>query len=545
MNYENEISSLRARPIQSGLTSSSSNRTIMCWGFVCNLLALLCFVNLLLATVVNSWTTTPLMSITAFRRKSRSIRTLPYQTCRHSQSTSCIPRGACLRASKYPKEQEGGNDQDLDEALKYMSEVSKVANSKYQDPSIGYSVPDLESIVSKKSGSVSPPSKSPIRSKSNFDQEGNFGDEIEDRNDMVDPLASFADGAMPYGESVPLEQTETNEEDVADGTATRGIESTNNEPDGIFLGPDAYINSRSYMNPDGSLRFSNDKDNSRASKGRSEILERILIPPDLSPDIGVRGYESPKKKQQQPSAATIEDLVSAMEKVQSRDKAQLAKRAEELHQKVFESEQVYLQQSELFRRSLTNRTAAMQAMEVRRSANYRRKQATNIEKLDRQMKEVEGILQQLSSRQESAKKKLLGRRQDRGGGIKSVGGTSSNKVNVGGRICEKCSCQLKLDELEYEAGPYSLICAACYKSVTAKGLLSQDFDVDDDDDDLGTEKNIQKMLSLDDDIVEDDDQGGDLNNEEEENDGWVKLDDLSTGEHFYWNERTGEMRREI
>lgn len=436
-------------------------------------------------------------------------------------------------------------DGGLDEGMKNLSQELQNTNLEPQDPSATFSK-EMEAVLFH--SGTSTPSRSPV-SFIRPTVEEDSSDEDEDSYGR-DPFDNPVDDTSPFGETVPLQESRIGAEATVGNTNSISTDVNGDEPDGIYLVPDVYANSRSYMNPDGSLRFPSDR---QGEQDRSEFLESLLSPPDISPEINSRVNMGARKAQ---SPETIEDLILALQETQNQDASQLAERAEKLHQEVFENEQAYLKQSELFRKSLTNRTAALHATELRRSANYRRDQAIALRKLDNQMKEMEDVLKQLAARQQAAKEKLLSRSQD-------MREKSPGSGKLPRRICDKCACQLKVDELEYSTVTYKRLCASCYKVAAAEGLLSLDFgDENTDDDEVGNgelEPNEARSgFALDIGVVvgevnsdvlgestsegENEDSHG---SESEDIGDWVKLDDLSTGEHFFWNERTGEMRREM
>jgi hypothetical protein len=98
--------------------------------------------------------------------------------------------------------------------------------------------------------------------------------------------------------------------------------------------------------------------------------------------------------------ATLQDLV---EVINNKDVSpQDPRQAEKLHRQVFEHEQAYLEQSKLFQQGLTNVTAAKEAQSTRRSARFREEQARDVQQLAQNLDEWQNVLQE---RQQQARRR--------------------------------------------------------------------------------------------------------------------------------------------
>jgi hypothetical protein len=120
-----------------------------------------------------------------------------------------------------------------------------------------------------------------------------------------------------------------------------------------------------------------------------------------------------------------------------RNKPFNASQSEELHKQVFENEQGYLEQSETFRKSLTNPDEAEKATMQRRSARYRQRQSKAIEKLNQQLEDFEHVWAQ-KERPKPAK-------------------------------CSRCACKLSDDDFDIvpqfwmRKQNFTNLCESCYK----------------------------------------------------------------------------------
>jgi hypothetical protein len=342
-------------------------------------------------------------------------------------------------------------------------------------------------------------------------------------------------------------------------------ENSDDLDSGLYIDADVYLNYRSFMKEDGSLRFPQD-DSRASSQGLSQVMENFVDPP-MSPNA-VEGDDDQQEETQSKkkrnlderpqrdrlNKPTLADIFQAMQETQAQDKQVQAIRAEHLYREVFQDEQAYLQQSEIFRQALTNRTAAREATALRRSANYRQRQEKDLQTLNDNLNEFEAALAQMAELSAQRKNGKSLKTEDRRPGMMSPNITTV----IAPRICFKCKCPLRRDELEYQMGSNKRLCPSCYQELVDEDLsLLSEYGDDDNNDandsemDYEVDTNEDNTFSMEEyrsstQMVNIDAADYDIDNEEDNDQGnWVLVDDPSTGEQFYWNEQTGEMSREL
>jgi hypothetical protein len=198
--------------------------------------------------------------------------------------------------------------------------------------------------------------------------------------------------------------------------------------DGLYLDPDLYAKSSEWLNPDGSLNLPDDEE--RLKSGRTgpdyqRILRAIMQPAPNSPDSlapsgDIQNMEDVwQALQQQASMATTTNSLN------------VTATSEELHRQVFAEEQGYLQQSQVFRESLTDSSKAAEAASLRHGQQFRQRQDDAMASLDEQIKEwEEGWEENYSQAQH----------------------------------CSKCLCILAQDEIPM-ARKHQGLCQVCYGDV--------------------------------------------------------------------------------
>ena len=352
------------------------------------------------------------------------------------------------------------NARQLQQSLRNLANTNRQKRSQQrppqqrsqQDASIGYAIPDLEGLVSSSSEQ-----KQPIPApRTSFPKTQESLEQDEEAPFSMDMLTNSEEGG---GNAEPL--------DASSGILRPELDD---DSDGIFLDGDMYVNARTYMNPDGSLKLPD-----RAPQIRAQILEGMLFPPDNMAPAKTAAYEP---------EATLEDVIAALNAAPL-DESTKKQRSQTLHEQIMSEEQAYLQQSDLFRQSLTDESAASEAFTFRRSARYREQQDEELQKLDEQMKEIEEIFK------------------------------SRNSVQI---LCSECQCSLgQTDEEAFVSATNQRVCGPCYQLQITRS---------------------QETAPREDEEMEED--CSEVNRSE-----WVLVDDPDTGEPFYWNEKTGEMRYEI
>lgn len=438
-------------------------------------------------------------------------------------STACsLPRhhdGRCgisptrSRYSKYvitfsamTKEDDYGEDAiDSPKQLKKaVNDLSRIPKRQSPDPNVAYSVPNLEALV----------------------------DSFETTDDTTHKAE---EGIVRDRPEYPGRRTDDDDDDDADS-----------DFDGWFLETDDYVNSCDHLNPDGSLNL----DSNNAVDEDYRVLTESLL-----------RMQSPNLP-----ASSLSDNEPTLESLLQQRPQDPSATSEELHRKVFEQEEGYLNQSEIFRKSLCDSAASLEAARWRRGADYRRRQEEAISKLDKEIAHFEAHLDE------------------------NVGGNNLVK-------CFKCGCALSPEEVEHTKLKQASqrLCSLCYgdflvaksdrsffrdesppfgqkrqptwkanetrqsRNKTPNAVASnipnkshdssseprverKDMPVSSDDDDIVMLK--QEVAALQDELLHLKEDKFIL--EAEEATGtWSQVIDPDTGEVFYWNEETEEMRWEL
>jgi hypothetical protein len=310
---------------------------------------------------------------------------------------------------------------DLEQAIRNLAYPRRQSSSKVpQNPYVAYSVPDLDALVS--SSSSSSPQQQPQQQQQ---RPSLFGaavsyhvpfpeqqEELPDDDTFIVPGNTRTQTSMAetlrykdYNNNTPTrptvstttEATTTTEANSSSRMNTEQEEDEEEEVDGLYLDSDTYLDSARYINPDGSLNFPVE-----TSPGRNQVLESLLAPPDMAPPTTTATAAANTNNNNQ--ELTMEDLRWAVQQQannanaastanaqqQAQQQAQLQQ--QQLHEQVFENEQGFLQQSDLFKKGLTDPTAAIQALALRRSAQYRQDQQTDLDELDGKLQEMEDWL---------------------------------------------------------------------------------------------------------------------------------------------------------
>lgn len=177
------------------------------------------------------------------------------------------------------------------------------------------------------------------------------------------------------------------------GRVTDDINSNMNEneeqlgptADGWFLDESAYANSRSHMNPDGSLNLEGGADSTEmmditADSEYQKVTENLLRM--ASPNVPASFLSN--REEEEP---TLESLLQQTPPDPSAT-------SEELHKQVFKQEEGFLKQSKIFLESLgtDGSKAAAEAARLRRGAEYRKRQEEAISKLYKEIDDFEAHL---------------------------------------------------------------------------------------------------------------------------------------------------------
>ena len=347
--------------------------------------------------------------------------------------------------------------------------------------------------------------------------------------------------------------------------------------DGFYLAPDLYERSRELLNADGSLNFG------AVTKGddRNEFLRNAAVPDNVlynGPDDDMKAVveslllstleandnaplmntdsSGRQGNYNEPSNVDYEnwnDIWAAIQ--EQKTKPYNENTAEELHQEVFANEQGYLNQSEVFRKGLTDPELAAQATAKRRSANFRARQTKAMEELNRQLEEFEEEFEPL----------LLTREQEQ---------TLKR--------CCRCGCKLVSDDYDIKPQLWMLrqnlttLCGTCYNilvntpydSLEKRVASSQSSLSSEEETSPETSQTLTSSISNYPGMREEAPAGDSLqfganqtvsrpspsNSEESEisnsieeatSSSWTEVVDPDSGETFYWNEETDEVRWDI
>lgn len=164
--------------------------------------------------------------------------------------------------------------------------------------------------------------------------------------------------------------------------------------DAVFLDEESYMNFRNFLNIDGSLNLQQGNGKNRKNGGkaaapsqfRSQIFGSLLNNPEIAEE-----YSNTNTKH---TDLTMEDVIATVNAASNNQLDAEARNAssEALYHQIFAQESGYLNQSDLFKQAMTNKTAAAEASALRRSARYRKEQEKEMQKLDAQIQEMEALL---------------------------------------------------------------------------------------------------------------------------------------------------------
>ena len=178
----------------------------------------------------------------------------------------------------------------------------------------------------------------------------------------------------------------------------------------VELDANQYLNAMNLLESDGSLRptQSRSSSSSSSSKTPTNVLQSMLIPPD-APDRYEEEDLQSRSGTRRPSNAssrgtqqpTMKDLLQALQNV-GPDGGHHASNAadassEEIHQQIFQQEQGFVQQSEIFKAALTDPTLTDQAAAARRGTDFQKRQIRAVKTLEQKMLELEQAVAQANA----------------------------------------------------------------------------------------------------------------------------------------------------
>ena len=223
-----------------------------------------------------------------------------------------------------------------------------------------------------------------------------------------DPLMGYRPEELEaYADSLQQQQQQANGEKILNNYKyaeydddSPALEQDEENDDALFLDPDLYVKSRERINPDGSIRQSDNADDDDShwdatidQKYREVLqkyMETIPVVPDTFEDA-TAGSQSDagvnRNRNDAKNEPTMDDLWNLLR--QRGPHPYDAATAEELHRQVFAEEEGHLQQSPVFRESLLDGGKAEAAAAERRGRAFRQRQEETLRQLEREMEEFE------------------------------------------------------------------------------------------------------------------------------------------------------------
>ena len=177
-------------------------------------------------------------------------------------------------------------------------------------------------------------------------------------------------------ESLAQEESKTN-----DSNRPTAVNVTASEPsappytssdgsDALFLDAEMYSKSRDMINVDGSLNLPETTSSDDATTAQS--IDGLPPPPKTAMSYEDLQRQPPPPGVQKSRKSELEEVWSAYQNAKSQPTN--TSRSEDLHRQVFEQEQAFLEQSELFQQSLLDQNKANEAALKRRSSQFQQRQ---------------------------------------------------------------------------------------------------------------------------------------------------------------------------
>ncbi len=254
-------------------------------------------------------------------------------------------------------------------------------------------------------------------------------------------------------------------------------DGNDNSSDGIFLDETTYLQAEeTLLRPDGTISGDpttiRNQQNNKVMQNNNDIYQSAatqgFFPPTYS-------YSNPDTKEEQ-DLSDEELLLQAVNDIQN-DQALVTQQqkqidVETLHQQVFAEEEVYLEQSDEFRKSLSNNNVNNTDYESPMAKGRREAiESYNQQILDDLMKELDEMEATAISRDEAlSRAKMSG---GDGGSLKnnspldldekeetSSSATATGRNNV---VCSECGLKVTPDMIQRATyGPKRMLCQACY-----------------------------------------------------------------------------------
>eukprot|EP00986_Skeletonema_menzelii_P006877 scaffold2612_cov132-Skeletonema_menzelii.AAC.13 len=252
-----------------------------------------------------------------------------------------------------------------------------------------------------------------------------------------------------YHSSLPLQS-------ITDDNNSNSEDIANDNANGIFLDLDTYLQAEEMLlRPDGSLSTSK-VPNQSLQNNNNEAYQSALLQGLFPPT-----YSYPDTKDEQ-ELSDEELLLQSLTDIQNEKSALTQQQqqidAETLHQQVFAEEQVYLEQSEEFRKSLSNNLQSDDDSYETPMARGRREALEEYNRgiLDELLREIEEMEAGAISREDA-----LARAQT----SDSLVDAADNDNDAAERLafCSQCGLKVTPDMTQRaKYGPQKLLCQACY-----------------------------------------------------------------------------------
>lgn len=162
--------------------------------------------------------------------------------------------------------------------------------------------------------------------------------------------------------------------------------TSSDDIEGVYLEPDVYVQSQKWMQPDGALRGVVDDRTWQSVDRRYKQVARTLVQQaPYSPDTTWNSGNADGNDN-----ISLDDLWAAVQNQNTVDASSTL--SEDMHRKVFEAEQGFLDQSETFRQALVDSSKASEAAALRHGAKFQERQKEAIDRLNAQIADFEAEL---------------------------------------------------------------------------------------------------------------------------------------------------------
>jgi hypothetical protein len=293
---------------------------------------------------------------------------------------------------------------------------------------------------------------------------GDDDDDYNNNNNMKpwkDPFQGYT--IQQLEEYVATRQTKADGGSILKGSLTlEGNDDDNNveeeeddDDDSLYLDAEFYVESQEYIAEDGSILLSDDKslDILLKDRNRQKIMQNYLEALTSTPNTMLEEADSPSSLHENiPENPTEEDLWKHIRERGTQPSSTIngGYTAEELHRKVFENEQGYLQSSAIFQKALIDPEMAQAAAAERRGKRFRQRQQHIIQKLEQDIQDFEAQLLNVTQQQQ----------EDSTNNMQMEVSAARDVV-----VCAKCKCPLSDYERSVAAQrnhlPNEALCVLC------------------------------------------------------------------------------------